>query len=102
VIDDPTAKTPSPRLRGEGRGEGRREAPGGGRNRPHKPQLDEMGIALYHERQVFRAGGSGKGKPRKPTLDEMGPGTEAVPYRGPRSSLGRPGMRGGRKPERRR
>jgi hypothetical protein len=31
----------------------------------------------------------------------MGPGTEAVPYRGPRSSLGRPGMRGGRKPGRR-
>jgi hypothetical protein len=31
----------------------------------------------------------------------MGPGTEAVPYRGPRSSLGRPGMRGGRKPPRR-
>lgn len=35
------------------------------------------------------------GKARKPTLDEMGPGREAAPYRGPRSTLGRPGMRGG-------
>ena len=33
--------------------------------------------------------------PRKPSLDEMGPGKESSPYRGPRSSLGRPGMRGG-------
>jgi excinuclease ABC subunit B len=37
---------------------------------------------------------AGRG-PRKPGLDEMGPGTESAPYRGPRSSLGRPGMRGG-------
>ena len=95
VIDDPTAKSPSPRLRGEGRGEGR------GLSRPHKPRLDEMGIALYHERQVHRPAGSGKKDiPRKPTLDEMGPGVEAVPERGPRSSLGRPGMHGGRKPGR--
>ena len=82
-------------MRGEGRGEGR------GRSRPHKPRLDEMGIALYHERQVHRPAGSGKKDiPRKPTLDEMGPGVEAVPERGPRSSLGRPGMHGGRKPGR--
>src|SRR5262245_24384448 len=34
--------------------------------------------------------------PRKPTLDEMGPGREAIPHRpGGRSTLGRPGMRGG-------
>jgi len=32
--------------------------------------------------------------PRKPTLDEMGPGVEAILARG-RSTLGRPGMRGG-------
>ncbi|HXO84429.1 MAG TPA: UvrB/UvrC motif-containing protein, partial [Gemmatimonadales bacterium] len=32
--------------------------------------------------------------PRKPTLNEMGPGVEAIPARG-RSTLGRPGMRGG-------
>ena len=56
-----------------------------------------MGIALSHERQVYRAPGSKR--PRKPTL---GPGPESAPYRGPRSTLGRPGMRGGRKPERRR
>jgi excinuclease ABC subunit B len=39
--------------------------------------------------------------PRKPTLDEMGPGPqkESRPYRaGPRSSTGRPGMRGGWRP----
>ena len=69
-------------------------------NRPHKPHLDEMGIALSHEVKPHR---SGKG-PRKPTLDEMGPGVEAVPSRAdsPRSTMGRPGMRGGFKPSRRR
>ena len=34
-------------------------------------------------------------KARKPTLNEMGPGNKSVPYRNPRSTLGRPGMRGG-------
>jgi excinuclease ABC subunit B len=55
-----------------------------------------------------RAGGSGmrspaplpRGRPdsrgpRKPNLDEMGPGTESIPSRPSRSTLGRPGMRGG-------
>jgi excinuclease ABC subunit B len=42
-----------------------------------------------------------RGGPRKPTLDEMGPGPESAPYRGPRSTMGRPGMRGGFKPKRR-
>src|SRR5262249_9874494 len=94
VMDDPTAKNPSP-------GAPRAPAPGrGDRARPHKPELDEMGIALSHERQVYRAPGSKR--PRKPTLEEMGPQPESAPYRGPRSTLGRPGMRGGRKPERRR
>ena len=32
--------------------------------------------------------------PRKPSLDEMGPGVESIPHRG-RSTLGKPGMRGG-------
>src|SRR5437879_4282160 len=32
--------------------------------------------------------------PRKPNLDEMGPGVESIPSRG-RSTLGKPGMRGG-------
>jgi excinuclease ABC subunit B len=41
--------------------------------------------------------------PRKPSLDRMGPGVEAIPQGklGPRSTLGRPGMRGGFKPRRR-
>ena len=62
----------------------------------HKPALDEMGIAAWHEVKPHRA--DGKERPRKPTLDEMGPATEAVPYRAtpsPRSTLGKPGMRGG-------
>ena len=64
----------------------------------HKPDLDEMGIALYHEVAPHRRGK--RGAPRKPTLDEMGPGPESKPYRGggPRSTMGKPGMRGGWKP----
>jgi excinuclease ABC subunit B len=55
-----------------------------------------MGIALYHEVKPHRPGRKGN-YPRKPTLDEMGPGVESVPAKreGPRSTLGRPGMRGG-------
>ena len=70
-------------------------------NRPHKPHLDEMGIATYHEVKPARRKGD---SPRKPTLDEMGPGLEAVPSRpdSPRSKMGRPGMRGGFKSNRRR
>jgi excinuclease ABC subunit B len=131
VTDDPTAKypaSPSPRLRREGRGEG--PYPPGSESRPrpltrrasrddlspragrgekskaHKPALDEMGIALYHEVAPHRPQGNGgkRGGPRKPTLDEMGPGVESIPggksrsSLGPRSTLGRPGMRGGWKP----
>jgi excinuclease ABC subunit B len=81
----------------------------------HKPALDEMGIALYHEVAPHRP--SGKDGPRKPSVDEMGPGVESVPRRkgerqergtgpltvaakssGPRSTTGKPGMRGGWKP----
>jgi excinuclease ABC subunit B len=92
VTDDPTAKllpSPSPRGREEGR------------SKVHKPALDEMGIALYHEVKPARPGGK---NPRKPDLDEMGPGVESVPAKdrtSPRSTLGRPGMRGGWKPRRR-
>ena len=76
-------------------------------SRPHKPVLDEMGIATWHEFKPSRPGdGSSRrsaereGGPRKPNLDEMGPGVESIPARGepsqgPRSKLGRPGMRGG-------
>jgi len=48
-------------------------------------------------------GGATHERPRKPNLEEMGPGPdkEARPYRGPRSTLGRAGMRGGWKPKRR-
>jgi excinuclease ABC subunit B len=135
VIDDPTSKypaSPSPRARGEGRGEGasrraqnrggarspgslrdptspraagRGEAGRGEGSKVHKPALDEMGIALYHEVAPHRADAARRGSPRKPNLDEMGPAVESVPGKrdpsGPRSTLGRPGMRGGWKPRRR-
>ncbi|MFL6799419.1 MAG: excinuclease ABC subunit UvrB [Xanthobacteraceae bacterium] len=89
VIDDPTAKVSA--------------GSPGARSRVHKPALDEMGIALAHEVRPLRSGGTAaKGeRPRKPELDEMGPGParEAKPYRpGPRSTTGRPGMRGGWRP----
>ena len=41
----------------------------------HKPGLDEMGIATWHEVKPDR--GKKVARPRKPTLDEMGPGTES-------------------------
>jgi excinuclease ABC subunit B len=113
VVDDPTAKhlsparssSPSPRLRGEGRkprsgakGEGQSS---GSPSKIHKPDLDEMGIAQWHEVKPHRPGASRRsaerdGGPRKPSLDEMGPGVESVPGKslGPRSKLGRPGMHG--------
>jgi excinuclease ABC subunit B len=99
VIDDPTAKILSaPDERGSPRRSAQRE----GGNKVHKPALDEMGIALYHEVALHRPGESNRGAPRKPTLDEIGPGVESVPAKGgrsgPRSTLGRPGMRGGFKP----
>ncbi|HVX74796.1 MAG TPA: excinuclease ABC subunit UvrB [Bradyrhizobium sp.] len=49
-----------------------------GASKIHKPDLDEMGIATWHEVKPSRSKGAG---PRKPTLDEMGPGTESVPHR---------------------
>ena len=73
------------------------------RSRPHKPELDEMGIAGWHEVKPHRPHSQ---RPRKPNLDEMGPGVESIPARkpsdGPRSTMGRPGMRGGFKPRSRR
>ncbi|HXT40955.1 MAG TPA: helicase-related protein, partial [Candidatus Angelobacter sp.] len=82
-------------------------------NRPHKPHLGEMGIALSHEVRPARSSSTSplagevdakrrEGGARKPTLDEMGPGVESVPSRAdsPRSKLGRPGMRGGFKSNR--
>jgi excinuclease ABC subunit B len=114
VVDDPTAKRPVPSpLRGGSTAGGRRGGGREGQSRIHKPALDEMGIATWHEVLPHRDGAkslpaearSAKAGPRKPTLDEMGPGIEAVPHRGgaraPGSTLGKPGMRGGRKPPRR-
>ncbi len=73
VLDNPTARdlsSPSPGGGGSSavarKGEGGR----GGVSRPHKPGLDEMGIAVTHE--VKPAGADS-----------------------PRSKMGRPGMRGG-------
>ncbi|HMF24637.1 MAG TPA: helicase-related protein, partial [Pseudolabrys sp.] len=103
VIDDPTAKIlPSPQG-GEGGGaqRGRVGGPSVGRgpSRIHKPTLDEMGIALHHEVAPHRPGASQRNQP-KPTVDESAP-TKKEFSSGPRSTLGRPGMRGGWKPRRR-
>jgi excinuclease ABC subunit B len=126
VSDNPVTRnlsSPSPARGGGSRGSAAR---GGGVSRPHKPALDEMGIASYHEvlpdrpgkkrgssPSPLRTGSRGAARrggddaPHFPDLDSMGPGTEAVPYRegspddargaktGPRSTLGKPGMRGG-------
>jgi excinuclease ABC subunit B len=97
VIDDPTAKHVHVTVeQTDRRGPAGRSAS----SKVHKPDLDEMGIALYHEVAPHRPGKKG---PRKPGLDEMGPGVESVPGKssGPRSKLGRPGMRGGFKSKRR-
>jgi excinuclease ABC subunit B len=101
VSDNPTTRNLASPARG-GRGASR---PRDAASRPHKPALDEMGIASYHEVLPDRAS---KAKPKRrdndaphfPDLDSMGPGTESVPYRegtksGPRSTLGKPGQRGG-------
>jgi excinuclease ABC subunit B len=117
VVDDPTAKVvnidakardaarqgarrhPSPLGEGGPKGRVGGAPRAGASTNIHKPDLDEMGIALYHERAPHRPGAKG---PRKPNLDEMGPGPESAPYRGgPRSTMGRPGQRGGFKPKRR-
>lgn len=118
VIDNPTTK----RVGGPSSG-GRGKSGKTDVSRPHKPSLDEMGIATYHEVLPDRAGKKGgkrfspltspgeqpagarigSDRPHFPDLDSMGPGTESVPYRqggdapksGPRSTLGKPGQRGG-------
>ncbi|WOK15537.1 excinuclease ABC subunit UvrB [Rhodopseudomonas sp. BAL398] len=95
------ASAPSP-LAGEGRGGGSAT----GSSKIHKPDLDEMGIATWHE--VKPARGKKVERPRKPTLDEMGPGSESRIFQpknsresgpefgpAPRSSGGAPGHRGG-------
>jgi excinuclease ABC subunit B len=95
------ASSPSPRGGGS-RGSSTRG--GVASSKIHKPSLDEMGIATWHEVKPTGA----RPKPRKPTLDEMGPGTESRIFQPtnsresgpefgprPRSSGGAPGKRGG-------
>jgi excinuclease ABC subunit B len=60
VMDDPTAKLLPAPQRAEGPRRAQR-AP----SRAHKPDLDEMGIALAHEVQPHRPGGRGKLGPRR-------------------------------------
>jgi excinuclease ABC subunit B len=71
VIDDPTAKGGTAPSRN----------PAGRRDAPHKPSLDQMGPGIESIPRA-KSGASSGTKP------------------GPRSSLGRPGMRGGFKPRR--
>jgi excinuclease ABC subunit B len=93
VIDDPTAKfLPSP-ARGGPRAAGAR----GGASRVHKPALDEMGIALSHEVAPHRPGRRQEARSAPGSTAGAGSGAEN-PRNGPRSTLGRPGMRGGFKP----
>ncbi len=106
VTDDPTAKFLPPSPAGGGPARNARRG-GASRQGPHKPALDEMGIALHHEVAPHRDGTDAprRNAPRKPNLDEMGPGVESIPGKrdpsGPRSTLGKPGMHGGFKPRRR-
>jgi excinuclease ABC subunit B len=93
VLDNPTARdvviAQEPKLRRAARVD-----------RPHKPHLDEMGIATWHE---FKPARDAKDGPRKPTLDEMGPGVESFPARpAARSTMGRPGQHGGFKANKKR
>src|SRR2546423_11721319 len=76
VVDDPTAKRPA--LPAPRRG-----------TRVHKPALDEMGIATWHEVKPDRDGKAPRKPPRNPRFDAMRPGVESIPARG-RAALGRP------------
>lgn len=94
-------------AQGKARGKfGKSSSAGGASSKVHKPGLDEMGIANWHE--VKPARGKDVERPRKPTLDEMGPGTESKIFQpknsresgpefgpAPRSTGGAPGHRGG-------
>src|SRR5206468_11872500 len=73
-----TPRTSSPSPAGGGsRAAGARGGVSNAGSAIHKPALDEMGIATWHEVKPDRAK---RGGPRKPTLDEMGPGTESKIY----------------------
>jgi excinuclease ABC subunit B len=85
VLDNPTARdvmaSQTKGMRGRSlspRSSSPSPLRGGGKDRPHKPDLDEMGIGTWHEVKPARSSDS------------------------PRSKLGRPGQRGGFKSNRRR
>jgi excinuclease ABC subunit B len=65
-------------AQGKARGKFGKSGAAGASSKVHKPGLDEMGIAQWHE--VKPARGKDVARPRKPTLDEMGPGTESKIY----------------------
>jgi excinuclease ABC subunit B len=92
VTDDPTAKfhpSPSPGGGGSPRRSAQHEGGRGGVSKIHKPALDEMGIALSHEVTPHR--------PRQ-EAGSAGGATGTRRSDSPRSTLGKPGMRGGWKP----
>ena len=71
VTDDPTAKFISPSPAGGGSA---RNARRGGAARPHKPALDEMGIALHHEVAPHRAGATRRAAQAEPRRNGPGRG----------------------------
>ena len=71
VTDDPTAKFISPSPAGGGSA---RNARRGGAARPHKPALDEMGIALHHEVAPHRAGTAATQRAAQAEPRRNGPG----------------------------
>ena len=79
VVDDPTVKQRGVAAKG-GAYTGAKKygdaanLPPKSKSKIHKPDLDEMGIASWHEVKPSRRNVP---RPRKPTLDEMGPGTES-------------------------
>jgi len=115
VVDDPTIKQRGVAAKGGGYAGAKKygeaaNLPPKSKSKVHKPDLDEMGIASWHEVKPSR---KNVARPRKPTLDEMGPGTESKIFQptdsrqsgpefggrpsspSPRSSGGAPGHRGG-------
>jgi len=70
----------------------------GGGSKVHKPDLDEMGIALHHELVPLRGTGGRKRQEAGSAEGATATGKNFRDRSGPRSTLGRPGMRGGWKP----
>ena len=62
--------------------------------RDQAPARDGACGGRRSDREAPGPAGAARKGPRKPNLNEMGPGVESIPARG-RSTLGKPGMRGG-------